>query len=150
MKEDILSSTFFRYENLSTFLSAQWKYYPLHSLIVRKINVLQFNRNCVRSTSSKGLLDILMSTLVLFCIATVISFIAIGWGTWGKNRSHNNALQFPTRLSSLSLNLPRKKLDSRIFFKQDFHPVIFYYLLTLFMKKILCLEGISSQKFKKN
>ena len=78
LKEDILSSTFFRYENLSTFLSAQWKYYPLHSLIVRKINVLQFNRNCVRSTSSKGLLDILMSTLVLFCIATVISFIAIG------------------------------------------------------------------------
>ena len=40
--------------------------------------MLQFNRNCVRSTSSKGLLDILMSTLVLFCIATVISFIAIG------------------------------------------------------------------------
>ena len=55
------------------------------------------------------LLDILMSGLVLFCIATVISFIAIGWGTWGKNRSHNNALQFPTRLSSLSLNLTWKK-----------------------------------------
>ena len=63
------------------------------------------------------LLDILMSGLVLFCIATVISFIAIGWGTWGKNRSHNNALQFPTRLSSLSLSLPRKKIGQSYIFQ---------------------------------
>ena len=66
------------------------------------------------------LLDILMSGLVLFCIATVISFIAIGWGTWGKNRSHNNALQFPTRLSSLSLNLTWKKIGQSYIFEVEF------------------------------
>ena len=66
------------------------------------------------------LLDILMSGLVLFCIATVISFIAIGWGTWGKNRSHNNALQFPTRLSSLSLNLTWKKIGQSYIFEVGF------------------------------
>ena len=71
------------------------------------------------------LLDILMSGLVLFCIATVISFIAIGWGTWGKNRSHNNALQFPTRLSSLSRIWPEKNrttvhFSDRIFVQSSF------------------------------
>ena len=67
--------------------------------------MLQFNRNCVRSTSSKGLLDILMSTLVLFCIATVISYwldFCSASSIETKNTSRTNALQFPTRLFHIS------------------------------------------------
>ena len=51
-----------------------------------RLNLLCTENKCVaiqqklraKHLYSKGLLDILMSTLVLFCIATVISFIAIG------------------------------------------------------------------------
>ena len=131
MKEDILSSTFFRYENLSTFLSAQWKYYPLHSLIVRKINVLQFNRNCVRSTSSKGLLDILMSTLVLFCIATVISFIAIGCKSSSLEVLRCHTIR-PNQIFPIQVFILVKKYHDEFFYRlkrktSSFHSNVFSY-----------------------
>ena len=61
------------------------------------------------NSSCVGLLDILMSTLVLFCIATVISYwldfcsaSSIEGALETKNTSRTNALQFPTRLFHIS------------------------------------------------
>lgn len=51
------------------------------------------------------LLDILMSGLVLFCIATVISYwldFCSASSIETKNTSRTNALQFPTRLFHIS------------------------------------------------
>lgn len=106
------------------------------------------------NSSCVGLLDILMSTLVLFCIATVISYwldFCSASSIETKNTSRTNALQFPTRLFHISAFIATYFLSGGSFFLLErsrgiggasLNCILHFYrkILPILIKRVVSLE----------